>query len=236
VSSLVTSINQEKEEVRKTTGRMSKTTPQNARKVFLSAASTFAMFGGGQSERQQRLLDILQNNNIRDVLQDCLNENDAIAAFTRAASENCIDIVQAFHDVGMNMDIKDQHGKCALIEAIETNTEDCVRWLLDHDANANIQDNDGSTALIYASTGRSSSIVEMLLQKNANIDTQNKEGDTALMLACNRQCISNVQVLLNSNADVKLMDKKGRTALDLTNHVGIKELLRNHVSSSYVLK
>jgi ankyrin repeat protein len=45
-----------------------------------------------------------------------------------------------------------------------------------------------------------------------------------------------VQLLLNHGADIDLKDYEGDTALDWAKKKEIKEMLLNHVNTSYVLK
>jgi len=45
-----------------------------------------------------------------------------------------------------------------------------------------------------------------------------------------------VQLLLDHNADINLKTYNGKTALDLAQTKEIKEMIENHVNTSYVLK
>ena len=45
-----------------------------------------------------------------------------------------------------------------------------------------------------------------------------------------------VQLLLDFNADIDLKDNKGKTAFDLAETEEIREMIQNHVNTSYVLK
>ena len=76
----------------------------------------------------------------------------------------------------------------------------------------------------------------MLLEKNANPDLQRNNGWTALMYASYHCHKETVQLLLNHGADVNLKNEEGQTALDLADDEEIKEMIQNHVNTSYVLK
>ncbi len=57
-----------------------------------------------------------------------------------------------------------------------------------------------------------------------------------LMIASQYGCEEIVEMLLDHNADTGLKDIDGKTALDLSIKKEIKEVLRNHVNTSYLLK
>ena len=56
------------------------------------------------------------------------------------------------------------------------------------------------------------------------------------MLASQLGRKENVQLLLDHNADVTLRDKAGKTALHYAKTQEIKEMIQNHVNTSYTLK
>jgi ankyrin repeat protein len=225
-------------------------TPDNAQKVLVNAAVTFSnSFDendgdanvGNEDKRGnegQRLLEILQtsDSNVREVFAACVNKEGVRRAFTRASSDNDVELLQAIHAIGMNVDVEDEFGNSALINASWLGKEKSVRWLLDHGANVDIQDDSGNTSLLFASRRGYTDIVEMLLQKNVKSDLQDNLGRTALMLAAASGHNEVAQLLLNHGAVIDLKDNQGQTALDLAVTEEIREMLRNHVSSSYVLK
>ncbi len=156
-------------------------TRENAREMLMEAAMALTKNRwrkGGYT--QQRLLQILQNNDhCRDIFEACMNEEVLIKAFTCASSNNLVDLLQVFFDLGMNVNVKDQRGSSALLNASSNYHEESTQWCLDHDANVDIQDEKGMTSLMYAVEADEDEITEMLLEKNANPDIQNSHGRTA---------------------------------------------------------
>ena len=147
---------------------------------------------------------MLQNNDCREVISKCVDGDRLSDAFVCAGNKNHTDILQAFLDHGMNINIKDEYGDTALMCASRFGSEKSVTFLLNQNANPNIQDSDdGNNALIYASYNGYKGIV---------------------------------QLLLNHNVDIDLKTNFGQTALDYAKTEEIKEMIQNHVNTSYVLK
>ena len=76
----------------------------------------------------------------------------------------------------------------------------------------------------------------LLSHHNSNVDIQGYNGWTALMYASANGYKNRVQLLLNHNADIHVTRNDGKTALDLAQTREIKEMIRNHVNTSYILK
>ena len=113
---------------------------------------------------------------------------------------------------------------------------DILQFFLDRGINIDIKNKFGDTALIKASANGRKESVCMLLERNANPNPQDKNGWTALMWSCRFGYKDIVQSLLNNNADIELKDDKGRTAFDNAKTEQIKEMIQNHVNTSYILK
>jgi len=150
---------------------------------------------------RQNLLQVLQNNDCHKVVAKCVDGENISNAFVCAGYKNHLDILGAFLDRGMNVDIKNQYGDTALIQA--TRNEESVR---------------------------------LLLNQSGNVDIQGDSGRTALMRASYYSCKEIVQLLLDHNADIDLKSNEGKTAFDFARSQEIKEMIRNHVNTSYVLK
>jgi ankyrin repeat protein len=187
-------------------------------------------------EARDRLLHTLQTNDCREIIAAIVNGSDLANAFVRAVVQNHVYILQAFLNHGMNVDIRSQGGSTALMVASYGGREVCVRLLLDHNAKVDVQSNLGIAALMFACREGKTKVVEMLLEKNANPDLQDNHGMTALMYASENSRKEIVELLLNRGVDIDLKEKDGKTALDRAKTEEIKEMLRNHVTTSYVLK
>ena len=145
-----------------------------------------------------------------------------------------------------NNDCRPKISKCsnndnlskAFICAGQLNHHDILQTLLDFGMNIDIKDNFGNTALIYASQYGHEESVRLLLYRNVNVNVniQNKSGYSALMYASGNRYKNVVQLLLDHNADIDLKCENNKTASDWTNDEEIKEMIQNHVTTSYVLK
>ena len=154
-------------------------------------------------KNRKKLLKVLENNECREVISKCVDGDSLSNAFANAGGFNHLDILQAFLDHGMNVDIKDKYGWTALMNACVCGNQELVR---------------------------------LLLNKNANPNAHNSDGWTPLMSTTYYGHREIVQLLLDYNADIDLKDGKGLTALDVAKTQEIKEMIQNHVNTSYVLK
>ena len=72
----------------------------------------------GCEDKREALQQILQNNDFRGMIEKSVCEDSlSTYAFTYAGAWNHTDILQLFIDHGMNIDIKNQFGDTALINA-----------------------------------------------------------------------------------------------------------------------
>ena len=79
-------------------------------------------------------------------------------------------------------------------------------------------------------------ILQVFLDHGMNVDIKNQNGATALMWSSINGRQEIVQLLLDHNSNVDLKNIHGKTALDLARTQEIKEMIQNHVNTSYVLK
>ena len=78
----------------------------------------------------------------------------------------------------MPVDILDEYGETALMNAARSNRTDVVRYLLAN--GANVQSRSGSTALRHASFNNHTDVISVLLQHGASRDIENSVGDTPI--------------------------------------------------------
>ena len=83
------------------------------------------------------------------------------------------------------MNLQDEGGDTALLEACIYGRNEAVTLLLKHDeVDMNLQNNDGDTALLVASSnGHEDIVVNLLKHGNVDLNLQNNEGSTALIAA-----------------------------------------------------
>jgi len=133
----------------------------------------------GSDANRQKLLQVLQNNECREVIAKCVDGDIFSNAFVWAGYRNHVDILDAFLYHGMNVDIKNCDGWNALIWASLNGLEESVRYLLAQNANVDIQDKYGRTALMYASRHGHKEIIQLLLDHNADIGLKSNTHSTA---------------------------------------------------------
>lgn len=85
---------------------------------------------------------------------------------------------------GANIEAKNEHGRTALILAVEDDRQDMVTLLLENKAMIEARDRIGKTALSIACLPANVDMVRFLLQKGADIEAKDAWGQSLLSLAC----------------------------------------------------
>jgi ankyrin repeat protein len=103
----------------------------------------------------------------------------------QAIEDGNIKKVKELINQGIDINIKNNHGNIALIDASCYGEKEIVKLLLNHpNIDVNIQSDYGYTALINASYKRHKEIVKLLLNHpNIDVNIQDNFGYTALMYA-----------------------------------------------------
>lgn len=127
-----------------------------------------------------------------------------------------------------HLNLRDDHGRTALLWAIFHEVPTLVKALLDQGANANDADKEGQTALSYAAEAkRGAQMIPLLLTKGVPVDGRDAYGGTALIFAAHEDLSANIHLLLSANihlllragADVNARDAGGETALLEATHM-----------------
>ena len=105
-----------------------------------------------------------------------------------------------------DIDVQNNDGQTALVNAIVQDHLDIAKLLLQHNANPNIYDNRGMTPLFFATTSKQLDIIKLLLQHGADPDAVYDQGMTALAAAVDSNDIDIVNELLQHGADPNLYD------------------------------
>ena len=84
---------------------------------------------------------------------------------------------------GVAVDVTDDDGETALMEAADKGNLAAVKLLLKHGAQVNRKDEDGKTALMHAADEGRTPVVQALLEAGADVAARDKDGETALMMA-----------------------------------------------------
>ena len=119
--------------------------------------------GDAWDEERQALLQVLQNNDCREVIARCVDGDVLTDAFVFSAALNHPDILRAFLDQGISVDGKNQYCNTALI-ASNDGSREIVKLLLDHNADIHLRNNDGKTALDLAQTEE----IKEMIQNHVN--------------------------------------------------------------------
>lgn len=152
-------------------------------------------------------LQQLRNPGIKIITQkDCSN-------FIKACEIGDIQIVKEFINQGIDIDVKNEVGKTALICAAASGHKDIVALLLQNHAQIDARDNFDSTALIYAAASGHRDVVALLLKHNAQVDIEDDFDATALIHATVHGHKDIVELLLKKNALINLRSCFHMTAL-----------------------
>ena len=154
-------------------------------------------------QKQQNLLQVLRNNDYREVIANAINNSYLLIAFVRAGQRNDFNILQALLNLGMNVDVKNEYGRTALTLACMNGFEHLARLLLSYHANPNVQNNDSWTALMWASSYGFKDIVQLLLDHDADVTLRDNDGRTASDLSENKEIQEMIQNHVNTSYVLK---------------------------------
>ena len=144
------------------------------------------------------------------------------------------DKVKKLVNDGLDVNIRGEGGRTALMMASFNGHTDIVKFLLHKGAKVNLVDEMGRPALIYAASGPFPETVKVLLDHKADPDIIAKgDGWTALMFAAAEGQLEVVKVLLDYGADPSIKEKDGDTAESFArqkNHPEVAEFIRQYVS------
>ncbi len=123
------------------------------------------------------------------------------AALMRAAMIGNTSAVVALLECGVDVDVRDEHGRTALMEAAFGGHEETVRALIERRADVNACDRDGWTALMEGASKGRPKIVKMILDAGADPSARDKNGWSALKASA-RSSSGVARLLKAAGADV----------------------------------
>ncbi len=136
--------------------------------------------------------------------------------------------IQRLIDAGIDVNIRDDRGSTALIEAAKWGYDS--RMLLNAKAEVNIRDGSGSTALIEATLGGHTAMVRDLLKvPGIDVNIRSDTGSTALILAANYRNLDIVRMLLQAGADWTIKNLDGKMVYDLADE-RIRNIIQKKVN------
>lgn len=182
------------------------------------------------AERTKRKDDIiieLSRQGNTEALRAFLGKGNS-STITRAHETCFLIAAQAGHhsllkfllESGVNVNVQDENGKTALLEAAMNRDVASAELLLSHNASIDQKDNFGDTALIIAAERAYLPIVELLVSKGADINVMGSQGRTPLMAAIVRQELPLVKYLCTAGADISITDPDQYSVLDMAARAG----------------
>lgn len=119
-----------------------------------------------------------------------------------ASKQGDAQIVDILLKAGADVNMKDCHGRTALLAAAESSyTTEAIQVLLNAGADVNVQDKKGQTALMkLATTYKGQPSIQLLLKAGADVALKDKEGKTALRLAEEKGYPENAKLLKSAGA------------------------------------
>ena len=109
-------------------------------------------------------MQFLQSNDCREIIAKCVDGDNLSTAFVHAGANNHLDILQAFLDQGIYVDIKNRICYTALMYVSMRGHKEIVQLLLNHNADIDLKNKDGKTALDYAQTEK----IKEMIQNHVN--------------------------------------------------------------------
>lgn len=138
-----------------------------------------------------------------------------------ASSKGQFKKVQQLIDQGVDLNIKDEHGRTSLMLACKYNHPKIVQLLIDSGVNVNIRDNDDYSAYFYTNK---LDIKELLLDAGEDIHYITK-GYSLLHRAISHNNKDEIELLLEHGADILEETSFSEKPITLTSKESIKNLL-----------
>lgn len=127
----------------------------------------------------------------------------------------------------VEVNVRDQAGRTALMLAAYNGHKEVVAFLLENGAEIDATDHNGRTALLFAASGSFPETAELLLEWEANANTKDSgEGWTPLMFAAAGGHSAVVKTLLEHGADPSIEDKDGEKAIDFAKKNGFQDIAK----------
>jgi len=150
------------------------------------------------------------------------------STFMHAAKQGGVALITRFIDMGIDINIRDDHSNTVLMIAAKYGHQTIVSELLETpDIDINAKDMYGDTALMMAAWFGYLDVVECLLHgKNLQINSVNVEGNTALMLAADAGHKAIVaRLIATPGIKRNIRDAEGNTALMLACSEGYSDIV-----------
>jgi uncharacterized protein len=124
-----------------------------------------------------------------------------------------IDGVRRALKAGASIDVRDSHGRTALLIATHDNNVELARVLIAAGADVNAKDHIDDSPFLYAGAEGRNEILKMTLEAGADLKSTNRYGGTALIPAAHHAHPETVAILLRTRIDRNHINRLGWTAL-----------------------
>lgn len=183
-----------------------------------------------------------ENSSIESFVQAIISKNLKIAhkIFVKAAQKNNMPIIQAFLNIGIDIDnAHNSLGNNALMEASYHGNQELAQLLINHSANINIQNQYGYAPLHFAVMNGQIIMVEFLVNHNdINIEIKtNIFRTTPLIIAAKLGYKTILELLIDHHANVNAEELTKHTALiyaSINGHFDIVAFLLKHDANARI--
>jgi len=187
----------------------------------------------GSSQEALAVQTLISNGVIKDaedLNMRCHLARKGKTPLALASATGDVERVQSLLMASAKLDIADEGGVTALMEAAAAGHLSVLRLLVDQPAKykpakLNVQSQDGSTALLRAVDAGKLDCSRLLLQHGADVDIANHMGVTPLFKAIQKSDIDHVELLLDKDADV-LSVAGDRTTLMIASEGGDVDIVK----------
>jgi uncharacterized protein len=138
-------------------------------------------------------------------------EDDEKALLVAARNDSVA--VRRLLEQGVKVDVRDEHGRTALLLAVRHNQVEAARLLIEAGADVNAQDRMQDSPLLFAGAEGRLEILRLILKAKPNFKVYNRYGGTALIPACERGHVEVVKELIKTDIDINHINRLGWTAL-----------------------
>ena len=147
-----------------------------------------------------------------------------------ARDDKYFTVAKLLIEKGANVNLVNQSGISALMEASKNGCIKLVRLLLFNGALTNLKDWQQKTALMHLCSNKAIpkakflEVAQQIIKHGIDINHQSSSGKSALMIACAENNLLAVDFLLRHGAKVNLLDNTGQSALMMACKQGLKEI------------
>lgn len=179
--------------------------------------------------------EVLSQCQFREVLKE-FRQTQVLIQACRGIKRKTIEVLLKLN---VDVNINDEHGNTALIEASKDSTlYNSVKNLVRKKANLNAVNDEGTSALLNSCKIPDNKIFKYLVNAGANIFISDHDGNNALMHACSYGETEKIKFLVRKRVGLNAVNNDGDTALMQSVRAGkisiVKYLLKHNVKVNVV--